>query len=55
MPYEFVVIGKGTPNAWALRGGKIGIDRGLLPEMENEAERAAVRSHEVTHAAAWTG
>ena len=55
LPYEIGVLDDSVPNAWALPGGKIGIDRGLLPEIENEAERAAVLSHEVTHAAAWTG
>ena len=55
LPYEFVVLNNSTPNAWALPGGKIGVNRGLLPEMGNEAGRAAVLSHEVSHAAAWTG
>ena len=55
LPYEFVVLNNGTPNAWALPGGKIGIDRGLLLEMENEAELAAVLPHDVANAAARTG
>ena len=55
LPYEFVVINSSVPNAWALPGGKIGINRGLLLEMENEAELAAVLSHEVVHAAARHG
>ena len=55
LPYEFVVVNDGTPNAWALPGGKIGIHRGLLVELENEAELAAVLSHEVVHAAAKHG
>ena len=55
LPYEFVVINNSVPNAWALPGGKIGINRGLLLEMENEAELAAVLSHEVVHAAARHG
>lgn len=52
LPYEFVVLNNGTPNAWALPGGKIAINRGLLSALENEAEMAAVLAHEVVHAAA---
>ncbi len=52
LPYEFVVINDSTPNAWALPGGKIGVNRGLLVELENEAELAAVLGHEIVHAAA---
>ncbi|PVY78384.1 putative Zn-dependent protease [Tamilnaduibacter salinus] len=52
LPYEFVVLNSGVPNAWALPGGKIAINRGLLTEMENEAQLAAVLAHEIVHAAA---
>ena len=52
LPYEFVVLNNSVPNAWALPGGKIAINRGLLTEMHSEAELAAVLGHEVTHAAA---
>ncbi|MEL0092727.1 MAG: M48 family metalloprotease, partial [Pseudomonadales bacterium] len=52
LPYEFVVIDDSTPNAWALPGGKIGINRGLLVRLNSEAELAAVLSHEIVHAAA---
>ncbi len=52
LPYEFVVLNNGVPNAWALPGGKIAINRGLLTELESEAELAAVLGHEVVHAAA---
>jgi len=55
LPYEFVVINDSTPNAWALPGGKIAINRGLLVELENEAELAAVLGHEIVHAAARHG
>jgi predicted Zn-dependent protease len=52
LPYEFKVINDSTPNAWALPGGKIAINRGLLTELQSEAELAAVLSHEIVHAAA---
>lgn len=55
MDYEFVVLNNGVPNAWALPGGKIAINRGLLVELNNEAELAAVLGHEVVHAAAGHG
>lgn len=55
LPYEFVVLDDGTPNAWALPGGKIALNRGLLIALENEAELAAVVAHEIVHAAARHG
>jgi predicted Zn-dependent protease len=55
LPYEFVVLNSGELNAWALPGGKIAINRGLLAELKNEAELAAVLSHEIVHAAARHG
>jgi len=55
LPYEFVVLNNSVPNAWALPGGKIAINRGLLIELNNEAELAAVLGHEIVHAAARHG
>ena len=55
LPYEFNVINDSTPNAWALPGGKIVVNRGLLVELESEAELAAVLGHEIVHAAARHG
>jgi len=52
LPYEFVVLNSSVPNAWALPGGKIAINRGLLTEINSEAELAAVLGHEIVHAAA---
>jgi len=52
LPYEFVVLNDPSPNAWALPGGKIAVNRGLLTELNNEAELAAVLAHEIVHAAA---
>lgn len=55
LPYEFNVINDSTPNAWALPGGKISINRGLLVELKSEAELAAVLGHEIVHSAAKHG
>lgn len=55
LPYEFHVLNDSTPNAWALPGGKIVINRGLLVELDSEAELAAVLGHEIVHAAAKHG
>ncbi|OED38711.1 peptidase M48 [Chromatiales bacterium (ex Bugula neritina AB1)] len=55
LPYEFHVLNSDVPNAWALPGGKIAINRGLLIEMQSEAELAAVLGHEIVHAAAKHG
>lgn len=52
LPYEFVVLNNSVPNAWALPGGKIAINRGLLTLLDDEAQLAAVLSHEIVHAAA---
>ena len=49
------MVNDGTPNAWALPGGKIAIHRGLLTELKSEAELAAVLGHEIVHAAAKHG
>lgn len=55
LPYEFTVLNNSVPNAWALPGGKIAVNRGLLTELNNEAELAAVLGHEIVHAAARHG
>ena len=52
LEYEFRIVNDATPNAWALPGGKIAVNRGLLLELDSEAELAAVLSHEIVHAAA---
>jgi len=55
LPYEFVVLNDSVPNAWAMPGGKIAFNRGLLYELSSEAELAAVMGHEIVHAAARHG
>src|SRR5690606_20059217 len=55
LPYEFVVLNSSVPNAWALPGGEIAVNRGLLLELDSEAELAAVLGHEIVHAAARHG
>ncbi len=55
LPYEFVVLNNDVPNAWALPGGKIAINRGLITQLEDESQLAAVLGHEIVHAAARHG
>ncbi|MGK2906475.1 MAG: M48 family metalloprotease [Desulfuromonadales bacterium] len=55
LPYEFKVLNSSVPNAWALPGGKISVNRGMLTELQSEAELAAVLGHEIVHAAARHG
>ena len=55
LPYEFVILNDSVPNAWAMPGGKIAFNRGLLYELNSEAELAAVMGHELVHAAARHG
>src|SRR5690554_4060195 len=52
LPYDFVVLNNSVPNAWALPGGKIAINRGLLVKLDDEAQLASVLGHEIVHAAA---
>jgi predicted Zn-dependent protease len=53
--FEFAVLNDSSPNAWALPGGKIVVNRGLLTELDSEAELAAVLGHEIVHADAAHG
>lgn len=55
LPYEFVVLNNDVPNAWAMPGGKLAINRGLLIYLQDEAQLAAVLGHEIVHAAARHG
>jgi predicted Zn-dependent protease len=50
--YRFHVVDDAEINAFALPGGYIYIDRGLLTHMNSEAELAAVLGHEIGHVTA---
>jgi metalloendopeptidase OMA1, mitochondrial len=50
--WEFVLFKDDSPNAFALPGGKVGINTGILPITQNEAGLATVMGHEVAHAVA---
>jgi len=50
--YRFHVVDDDSINAFALPGGYIYINRGLLTHMNSEAELAAVLAHEVGHVTA---
>ncbi len=47
--FEFFVVDSNTINAFAMPGGYIGINTGLIMRTENESELAAVMAHEIAH------
>ncbi len=49
MPYRFSVVNATYVNAYAFPGGSIGITRGILAELDNEAELAGLIGHELGH------
>lgn len=49
MPYRFAVVNATYVNAYAFPGGSIAITRGILAELDNEAELAALVGHELGH------
>ena len=51
LPWQFRVLRSEQVNAFALPGGFIYITAGLLRQLDNEAQLAAVLSHEVGHVA----
>ncbi len=53
--YHFKVIQSDQVNAFAAPGGYIYFYTGLLREMDNEAEMAAVMAHEISHVVARHG
>lgn len=49
MPYSFRAVNAVYLNAYAFPGGTIAVSRGMLVNMESEAELAAVLGHEIGH------
>ena len=47
--FEFFVVNDDAINAFAMPGGYIGINSGLILASENESELAGVLAHEVSH------
>ncbi|WP_018864907.1 M48 family metalloprotease [Thioalkalivibrio sp. ARh3] len=48
-PFYFLTIDNGQVNAFAMPGGIIGVHSGLMLEVRDEAELAAVMAHEIAH------
>lgn len=55
IPWEFYVLDSQVINAFALPGGKVFISRGLMAQMNNEAQLAGVIGHEIGHVTARHG
>lgn len=49
MPYSFQCVNATYINAYAFPGGTIGVTRGILLEMESEAELGSLLGHELGH------
>ena len=47
--FQFAVVDQAEPNAFATPGGFIYVSRGLLAQMNDEAELAGVLAHEISH------
>lgn len=47
--WEFVVFEDPVPNAFALPGGKIGLNSGMFQVIRSDGELAAVMGHEMAH------
>jgi predicted Zn-dependent protease len=53
--WQFTLFENEEPNAFALPGGKVGVNTGLFKVAKNDAQLAAVVGHEVAHAIARHG
>jgi beta-barrel assembly-enhancing protease len=49
IPYRFAVLNHDSINAFAAPGGYIFVTRGLLKQVQNEAELAGILGHEISH------
>lgn len=49
MPYSYRVLNANYLNAYTFPGGSVGVTRGILVELANEAELAALLGHELGH------
>jgi len=47
--WQYTVFEDATPNAFALPGGKIGVNTGMFKVAKSEAQLAAVLGHEIGH------
>jgi predicted Zn-dependent protease len=48
--FQFFVVDQKVPNAAALANGTVIVNSGIITMLENEAQLAAVLSHEISHA-----
>lgn len=49
MPYSYRVLNANYVNAYTFPGGAMGVTRGIMAELNNEAELAALLGHEIGH------
>lgn len=49
MPYSYRVLNANYVNAYTFPGGAMGVTRGILVDLDNEAELAALLGHEIGH------
>ncbi len=49
LPWDIVVLDDNTVNAWALPGGKLAVNKGLMQYTASDHELAAVIAHEIGH------